>query len=233
MKFFFVFGLLLFAVMPCTKFTKDEKRINLKVKDILNSYTKMVRVDVVSDNIIKGQSYPDKKIAPKESLMNIDTLNLTNPDGKLADKNDTLYLSTSVLLFKVSKASGKAGFYDTEAARKIDYYFSNGKNADEILSGYREITGKAPIMPEWAMGLWQSSERYKTKDELVGNVKEYRKRNITQDNIVLDWQYLPEEKSLTIGERKGQYPGMLKNKKFIVMLMSTGTGGFETSKAVG
>lgn len=39
------------------------------------------------------------------------------------------------------------------------------------------------------MGLWQSRERYKTQDELLGIVKEFRKREIPLDNIVLDWLY--------------------------------------------
>jgi alpha-D-xyloside xylohydrolase len=82
----------------------------------------------------------------------------------------------------------------SEAGKQIDYYFIKGENADEVISGYRELTGKSPIMPKWAMGLWQSRQRYKSQDELVGVVKEYRKRNIPFDNIVLDWFYWPEDK---------------------------------------
>jgi alpha-D-xyloside xylohydrolase len=72
---------------------------------------------------------------------------------------------------------------------QIDYYFIKGNNLDQVISGYREITGKAPIMPKWAMGLWQSRERYKTQNELLSVVEEFRKRKIPLDNIVLDWQY--------------------------------------------
>ena len=82
----------------------------------------------------------------------------------------------------------------SEVADQIDYYFIKGKNADEVISGYRELTGKAPIMPKWAMGLWQSRERYHNEEELLGVVKEYRKRNIPLDNIVLDWHYWEEDK---------------------------------------
>jgi alpha-D-xyloside xylohydrolase len=77
----------------------------------------------------------------------------------------------------------------SEVGKQIDYYFIYGKNADEVISGYRQITGKAPIMPEWAMGLWQSRERYKTQEELIDVVREFRKRKIPVDNIVLDWFY--------------------------------------------
>ncbi len=82
----------------------------------------------------------------------------------------------------------------SEAGKQIDYYFIKGQNGDDVISGYRELTGKSPIMPKWAMGLWQSRQRYKSQDELVGVVKEYRKRNIPFDNIVLDWFYWPEDK---------------------------------------
>ena len=77
----------------------------------------------------------------------------------------------------------------SEAADQIDYYFVKGDNADDVIKGYRTLTGKAPIVPKWALGFWQSRERYKTQQELIDVVKEYRKRNIPFDNIVLDWQY--------------------------------------------
>ena len=82
----------------------------------------------------------------------------------------------------------------SEAGRGIDYYFVSGGDMDEIISGYRFLTGKSPVMPKWAMGLWQSRERYRTQDELLGVVKEFRERHIPFDNIVLDWFYWPEDK---------------------------------------
>ena len=42
------------------------------------------------------------------------------------------------------------------------------------------------------MGFWQSRERYKTSDEIVGTLAEFRKRQIPCDNIVQDWNYWPE-----------------------------------------
>ena len=69
----------------------------------------------------------------------------------------------------------------------IDYYFIYGKDMDDIIVGYRTLTGKAPIMPNWAMGYWQSREKYNTRDEVLGTVSEFRKRNIPIDNVVIDW----------------------------------------------
>lgn len=79
----------------------------------------------------------------------------------------------------------------SEVADQIDYYFISGESMDDVISGYRTLTGKAPVMPEWAMGFWQSRQRYTTQNEVLGVVREYRKREIPFDNIVLDWQYWP------------------------------------------
>lgn len=80
----------------------------------------------------------------------------------------------------------------SSAGKSIDYYFVYGHSADQVISGYRTLTGKAPIVPRWAMGFWQSRERYKSQDELLQTVAEFRKRRIPLDNIVQDWFYWKE-----------------------------------------
>jgi len=83
--------------------------------------------------------------------------------------------------------------FSSEIGDKIDYYFIKGENIDDVISGYRTLTGKAQVMPKWAMGFWQSRERYKTQDEIVGALKGFRDRHIPIDNIVMDWNYWPED----------------------------------------
>ena len=80
-----------------------------------------------------------------------------------------------------------------EMAKDMDYYFIAGENFDQVISGYRTLTGKASLYPKWALGFWQSRERYKTQEELVGTLAEFRKRQIPIDNIVQDWNYWPED----------------------------------------
>ena len=82
--------------------------------------------------------------------------------------------------------------FSSEAGQQVDYYFIYGNNMDEVISGYRTLTGKAPIVPKWALGFWQSRERYKTQNEILTTVDEFRKRKIPIDNIVLDWSYWKE-----------------------------------------
>ena len=75
----------------------------------------------------------------------------------------------------------------------IDYYFIYGKDMDDIIAGYRTLTGKAPIMPNWAMGYWQSREKYNTRDEVLGTVSQFRKRDIPIDNVVIDWLHWKQD----------------------------------------
>ncbi len=82
----------------------------------------------------------------------------------------------------------------SEMTQQLDYYFIAGQNADEVVSGYRTLTGKAQIMPKWLLGYWQSRERYKTQDEILDALDGFRKRHLPIDNIVMDWNYwTPDE----------------------------------------
>ena len=61
---------------------------------------------------------------------------------------------------------GKQSWW-SEMTKQLDYYFMAGENMDDVISGYRSLTGKSPVMPKWAMGFWQSREKYNTQEELV------------------------------------------------------------------
>ena len=77
----------------------------------------------------------------------------------------------------------------SEAGDGVDYYFVQGPALDHVIAGFRQLTGQASLMPEWAFGLWQSRQRYETAQESLDVVKEFRRRAIPFDNIVQDWQY--------------------------------------------
>ena len=96
----------------------------------------------------------------------------------------------SINWLKPASSYNKTHFeISSEAANNINYYFVYGTNMDEIISGYRYLTGKAPIVPKWTLGFWQSRERYRTQNEILSTVKTFREKNIPLDNIVMDWQY--------------------------------------------
>lgn len=108
------------------------------------------------------------------------------PDGGIS------YIGLKALSPKSQEEQNKLALW-SEMGDQIDYYFIRGNSADDVIKGYRTVTGKSQIMPKWAMGFWQSRERYKTQAELLGVVDEYRKRNIPLDNIILDWSYWPKD----------------------------------------
>lgn len=79
-------------------------------------------------------------------------------------------------------------YLSTEADAEMDYYFVAGPELDEVVSGIRYLTGKAPLLPKWAYGYVQSKERYASSAELIETVREYRARGLPLDCIVLDWK---------------------------------------------
>jgi alpha-D-xyloside xylohydrolase len=80
-------------------------------------------------------------------------------------------------------------FFESEVADGIDYYFMVGGSADGVIACMRELTGHAPMFPLWTYGFWQSRERYKTQDELLEVVRNFRERGVPLDGIIQDWQY--------------------------------------------
>jgi len=77
----------------------------------------------------------------------------------------------------------------SEVGDGIDYYFMYGPEIDQVIAGYRRISGQAPMMPRWAFGLWQCRQRYETQQQSLDIFEGFRSRNIPIDNIVQDWFY--------------------------------------------
>ena len=102
------------------------------------------------------------------------------------------YIGLKCLTPENEEMKNKISLY-SEVADQIDYYFVHGNDLDQVISGYRTITGKAPMMPKWAMGFWQSREHYNSQEDILSTVKEFRKRQIPLDNIVQDWFYWKED----------------------------------------
>ena len=74
------------------------------------------------------------------------------------------------------------------AVEQLDYYFLSGECADDLIRGYRLLTGKAEMLPKWAYGYVQSKERYISQKELIETAREYRRRGIGLDCVVQDWK---------------------------------------------
>lgn len=79
-----------------------------------------------------------------------------------------------------------------EAAKSLDYYFIKGTTMEDVIGGYRYLTGNVSMMPRYLFGYTQSKERYVSSDDIVKTLKEYRRRHVPIDMIVQDWNYWPQ-----------------------------------------
>lgn len=82
-------------------------------------------------------------------------------------------------------------YWWADCVDELDFYFIAGGSFNEVIRGYRFLTGDTPMLPKWAFGYVQSKERYVTAEEMIAVVKEYRRRRIPLDVIVLDWKSWP------------------------------------------
>lgn len=74
-----------------------------------------------------------------------------------------------------------------ECVEQVDFYVITGR-MDEIIAGFRTLTGRASPLPLWAFGYMQSKERYKTQEELLAVAREYRRLGIPLDVVIQDWK---------------------------------------------
>lgn len=89
-------------------------------------------------------------------------------------------------------ADDYSGTMELEAARELDYYFIKGERMDDLVAGYRYLTGAVSLMPRYMFGYIQSRERYTSSDDIINTLMEYRRRHVPIDMIVQDWNYWPE-----------------------------------------
>jgi alpha-D-xyloside xylohydrolase len=104
-------------------------------------------------------------------------------------------METVQLLWKPPAPAGTAAPSTSlwsEVGDGVDYTFVYGPEIDAVVAGYRRVTGQAPMIPRWAMGLWQSRQRYETSKQSLDVVDGFRSRHIPFDNIVQDWFYWRE-----------------------------------------
>ncbi|KAM5354099.1 hypothetical protein ACJ41O_000749 [Fusarium nematophilum] len=77
--------------------------------------------------------------------------------------------------------------FEAYSTRALDYWVVAGDTPAESLEAYANATGKVPMMPEYGLGFWQCKLRYQTQHELLEIAREYKRRKIPIDLIVIDF----------------------------------------------
>ena len=117
---------------------------------------------------------------------------------ELAQKNSQItvpFLVSSLgygLLWN-NPAVGKVSFgknlteWEAGCCRDMEYWITAADDPKGLLANYTAVTGRAPMMPESAMGFWQCKLRYRTQDEVLSVARRYRDLGIQLGVIVIDF----------------------------------------------
>lgn len=101
---------------------------------------------------------------------------------------------------------------------ELDYLIIAGDTPAEIMEAYMEAVGRAPRMPELAMGFWQSKLRYQTQDELLSVARKYKEIGVPLSVIVCDFFHWPHQ-----GDFRFDYDYWPEPEKMTAELAKMGT----------
>lgn len=131
-------------------------------------------------------------------------LNLKGTDLEMAHRNSqaSVPFAISSLGYGIlwnNPGIGRAVFgnnimsFENYATKVMDYWFVAGNTPAEIEESYAKAVGTVPMMPEYGLGFWQCKLRYQTQEELLSVAREYKRRNLPIDVIVIDFFHWPKQ----------------------------------------
>jgi alpha-D-xyloside xylohydrolase len=146
---------------------------------------------------------------PKEKIYGMgqyqqDFLDLKGADLELAHRNSqaSVPFALSSLGYGFlwnNPAVGRVNFarnittWEAKSTKKLDYWITAGDSPAEIEEAYANTAGKVPMMPEYGLGFWQCKLRYQTQEELLEVAREYKRRELPIDVIVVDFFHWPKQ----------------------------------------
>lgn len=152
-------------------------------------------------------------------------LNIKGADLELAHRNSqaSVPFALSSLGYGIlwnNPSIGRAVFgknnttLEALSTKAMDYWVTVGDTPAEIEEMYAEVTGKVPMMPEYGLGFWQCKLRYQTQEELLQVAREYKRRNLPIDVIVIDYFHWEKQGEWKFDPTYWQDPeGMVKELK--------------------
>lgn len=88
----------------------------------------------------------------------------------------------------------------------IDYYVIAGPTTAEVVRRYSDLTGKAPLAPQWALGYQQSRYSYMTAGEARDVVARLKKDALPTDVLWLDIDFQDRNRPFTVD--KAAFPDL-------------------------
>jgi alpha-glucosidase len=106
-----------------------------------------------------------------------------------------------------NEASDRCGF--AVDGGPLIYYVFAGPTPARVLERYTELTGRIWLPPRWALGNHQSRWGYRTADEVVELVREFRARDLPLDAVYLDIDYMDGYRVFTWDKKRFADPAEL------------------------
>lgn len=82
--------------------------------------------------------------------------------------------------------------WSSDCAKKIDYVVIEG-NPKQVCSKLTDLTGHAPIMPEWGLGFWQCKLRYENQEQVLSVARKYKELGVPISVIIIDYFHWTEQ----------------------------------------
>jgi len=80
-----------------------------------------------------------------------------------------------------------------QSTAQLDYWICAGDTPAELVEAYAAVSGTVPMMPEYGLGFWQCKLRYTTQEEVLEVAREYKRRKLPIDVIVVDFFHWPKQ----------------------------------------
>ncbi|EAG4058805.1 carbohydrate-binding protein [Listeria monocytogenes] len=88
-----------------------------------------------------------------------------------------------------SKVEDKYSFVldnDGDMTNMLDYYVISGKDQNDIVNNYTDITGKTTLLPKWAFGLWMSANEWDRESDVSSALSNAKANDIPATGFVLE-----------------------------------------------
>jgi alpha-D-xyloside xylohydrolase len=153
----------------------------------MNDYSLTARFEAFDDEKIFGMGqYQEKNLNKKGSLLELAHRNSQSSVPFFVSSRGYGFLWNNPGIGTVMFGTNRTEWH-LPSTQKLDYYITAGDTPAEIEEHYSLAVGRAPLMPEFGLGYWQCKLRYRTQEEVLQVAREYKKRNLPIDAIVIDF----------------------------------------------
>lgn len=102
--------------------------------------------------------------------------------------------------------------WSSEVGDRVSFFVIQGKNSDEIYTGYRQLTGVTHLLPKATYGYIQSKAIYPTQDQIMAVAKGYRDRNLPLDVLVVDFLNMTRQGELDLDPARWPDPAAMNQQ---------------------